>query len=142
LTRYLLDTNVISDATKPLPSGSLLRWLAGQADGDLFISTLSIAEIWRGILQMPRGKRRRALEEWFDSAEGPKSLFAGRVLPFDIDAALIWARLLAEGTTLGRPRSAFDTMIAAIALAGNCVVVTANEKHFEAIVEFVNPARS
>ena len=51
MTRYLLDTNVISQATKPVPSTALLRWLAEQADEDLFISVLSLAEIWRGILE-------------------------------------------------------------------------------------------
>jgi predicted nucleic acid-binding protein len=67
-------------------------------------------------------------------------LFAGRVLPFDERAGLIWARLMAEGTAKGRPRSALDTIIAAIAEANDCVVVTDNEKDFAGIV-IVNPLR-
>jgi len=59
-----------------------------------------MAEIWRGILQMPAGKRQRDLEDWFQGAEGPQHLFAGRVLAFDDQAGLIWARLMAEGTAL------------------------------------------
>ena len=68
------------------------------------------------------------------------ALFAGRVLPFDERAGLIWARLMAEGTTKGRPRSALDTIIAAIAEANDCVVVTDNENDFAGI-EIVNPVR-
>ena len=138
--RYLLDTNIISNVTKPLPSQPLLEWMADQADEDLFISSLSLAEVWRGILEKPAGKKRRELEEWFAGPEGPQALFRGRVLPFDERAALVWARLMAEGTTVGRPRSAFDMVVAAIAEANDCVVVTDNERHFPG-VRLLNPLR-
>jgi toxin FitB len=139
--QHLLDTNIISNVTKPYPSQPLLEWMADQADEDLFISSLSLAEIWRGILEKPAGKKRRELEEWFAGAEGPQALFRGRVLPFDERAALVWARLMAEGTSVGRPRSAFDMVVAAIAEANDCVVVTDNEKHFPGVRLF-NPLRS
>lgn len=138
--RYLLDTNIISNATKPSPSESLLAWLADQNDEDLYIASLTVAEIRRGILEKPAGKRRNDLEDWFGGPEGPQALFAGRVLSFDEPAALIWARLMANGKASGRPRSALDTIIAAIAEANGCVVVTDNEKDF-AGVEIVNPMR-
>lgn len=139
--RYLLDTNIISQVTKPTPSESLLRWMAERADEDLFISSLTIAEIRRGVLEKPAGKKRDQLEAWFAGSEGPQALFAGRVLPFDENAGLIWARLMAAGTAAGRPRSALDTMIAAIAEANRCVVVTDNEKDFAGI-DIVNPLRA
>ena len=138
MTRYLLDTNIISNVVKPQPSESLLAWMAEQRDDDLFIASLTIAEIRRGILDKPAGKRRSALEEWFSGPEGPQALFAGRVLPFDEKAALIWARLMAEGRSKGKPRSALDTIIAATGEANECVVVTDNEKDFEG-VEIINP---
>jgi predicted nucleic acid-binding protein len=139
--RYLLDTNIISNVTKPLPSHPLLEWMAEQIDDDLFISSLSLAEIRRGILEKPAGKKRRELDEWFAGQDGPQALFRGRVLPFDERAALIWARLMAEGTAAGRPRSAFDMVVAAIAEANECVVVTDNEKHFPG-VHLLNPLGS
>lgn len=58
---YLLDTNVISNVIKPRPSDSLMVWMAEQRDQDLFIASLTIAEIWRGILAKPAGKRREQL---------------------------------------------------------------------------------
>ncbi|MFZ5781213.1 MAG: type II toxin-antitoxin system VapC family toxin [Pseudomonadota bacterium] len=139
--RYLLDTNILSNFTKPAPAPSLIAWMAEQADDDLFIASLTVAEIRRGILEKPASKRRDQLEAWFSSAQGPQRLFAGRVLPFDEKAALAWARLMAEGKAKGRPRSALDTIIAAIAEANDCTVVTDNEKDFEG-VDFVNPVRA
>ncbi|MBL8234318.1 MAG: PIN domain-containing protein [Bryobacterales bacterium] len=115
MTRYLLDTNIISNATKPVPSEPLVAWMADQADEQLFIAAFTLAEIRRGILEKPKGRKREQLENWFSGPEGPRMLFAGRVLPFDESAALIWARLMSEGASGGRPRSALDMIIAAIA---------------------------
>jgi len=142
VTRYLLDTNVISEATEPRPSQALSLWLERQDDTDLFISTLSLAEMRRGILEKDPGGKRRQLESWFRGPEGPPALFRGRILSFDEAAAIEWARLMAEGTAVGRPRSAIDMMIAAIASAHRCTLVTLNERHFQDIVTFLNPARS
>jgi hypothetical protein len=140
VTRYLLDTNIISDVTKPKPSTALLAWMADQTDNDLFISALTVAEIRRGLLVKPAGKTRGLLEAWFSGPEGLQALFAGRVLPFDERAALVWAGLMADGTAKGRPRSALDMIIAAVAEANGCVVVTDNEKDFSEL-KFLNPLR-
>jgi len=140
VTRYLLDTNIISNVVKPKPSEPLMAWLAEQRDEDLFISSLTVAEIRRGILEKPRGKKRDALDAWFAGPEGPQALFAGRVLPFDDKAGLIWARLMADGKSAGRPRSGLDMIVAAIAGTNDCVVVTDNERDFAGI-EIINPIR-
>lgn len=140
MTRYLLDTNIISNIVKPHPSEALVAWWADQNDEALFVASLTIAEIRRGILEKPRGKKRDALDAWFSGPEGPQELFANRILPFDDKAALIWARLMAEGKAVGRPRSALDMIIAAVAGANDCVVVTDNEKDFKGL-QIVNPLR-
>jgi predicted nucleic acid-binding protein len=141
VTRYLLDTNIISNVTKPNPSTALLAWMAEQTDNDLFISALTVGEIRRGLLEKSAGKKRALLEAWFVGREGPQALFAGRVLAFDEKAGLIWAQLMADGTARGRPRSALDMIIAAIAEVNGCVVVTDNEKDFTGL-KFVNPLRA
>jgi len=140
VTRYLLDTNIISNIVKPAPSESLLAWMAEQADSDLFIASLTVAEIRRGILEKPAGRKRDALDAWFTGPEGPQALFAGRVLPFDERAGLAWARLMAAATAKGRPRSALDAIVAATAEANACIVVTDNQRDF-ADVEIINPLR-
>lgn len=133
MTRYLLDTNIISNVTKPRPSGPPVTWTAEQTDEDLFLSALTIAEIWRGVVSKPAGRKREELERWFFGPEGPRSLFAGRVPSFDEPAALIWARLMAEGTAAGRPRSALDMIIAATAEANGGIAVTDDESDFAGI---------
>src|SRR5579862_6261891 len=114
--------------------------MEAQADEDLFVSALTVAEIQHGVLEKPTGKKRQALQSWFSGPEGPLSLFAGRVLPFDEKAGLIWARLMAEGAAKGRLRSALDMIIAAVAEANECIVVTDNERDFAGL-KFVNPLR-
>jgi predicted nucleic acid-binding protein len=141
VSRNLLDTNIISNVTKPAPSEALVAWMAQQSDDDLFISSLTVAEIRRGILEKPPGRKRRELERWFSGPEGPQTLFAGRVLPFDEKAGLVWARLIADGKARGRPRSPLDMIIAAVAEANDCVVVTENERDFAGL-KILNPVRA
>lgn len=138
--RYLLDTNILSNFTKPAPSESLVAWMADQSDDDLFIASLTLAELRRGVLEKPAGKRRDQLDAWFSGPQGPQALFAGRILPFDERAGLAWAELMAEGKASGRPRGGLDTIIAAVAAANDCVVVTDNERDFAGI-EIINPLR-
>jgi predicted nucleic acid-binding protein len=140
VSRYLLDTNILSNPTKPMPSSPLLKWLAEQEVQDLFIASLTVAEIWRGVQERQAGKRRTELERWCFGSSGPQAAFAGRILPFDEKAGLIWGRLMAEGTNAGRPRSGLDMILAATAEANDCVLVTDNEKHFAGL-KFINPMR-
>ena len=140
MSRYLLDTNIISNITKPAPSPPLIAWMSEQADESLFISALTVAEIRRGLLEMPPGRRRTRLEAWFGGPDGPSALFSGRVLPFDERAGIVWAQLMADGKARGRSRNALDTIIAATARANDCIVVTDNEKDFIDL-GFINPVR-
>jgi predicted nucleic acid-binding protein len=139
--RYLLDTNIVSEVTKPAPSEALTRWMSEQLDENLFISSLTVAEIRRGILELPAGKKRKRLEDWFSGPEGPPALFADRVLPFDQHAALVWARLMADRKVIGRSRNLLDMIIAAVAEANACVIVTANERDFAGL-KVLNPLLS
>lgn len=139
--RYLLDTNIISNIAKRVPSEPLLAWMSEQEDENLFIASLTVAEIRRVVLEMSAGKRRDQLDAWFCGPEGPQALFAGRILPFDERAGLVWARLMADGKATGRPGSALDTVIAAVAEANDCVVVTGNDTDFEDI-KIINPLRT
>ena len=140
MTRYLLDTNIISNAIKPQPSVLLRGWMQVQQDEDLFLASLTIAEVRRGILELPNGRKRDGLEAWFTGEEGPQALFVGRILPFDDKAGLVWARLMADGKAEGRPRNPLDMILAAVAETNNCVVVTDNERDFRGLPMF-NPLR-
>ena len=137
----MLDTNVISDPLKPRPSDSLLAWLDDQADEDLFTSSLNLAEIWSGVLELPVSRRRREMETWFTGPRGPQAFFRVRLLVFDENAALVWGRLMSDGVKAGRPRSPVDMIVAAVAEANDCILVTDNEKHFAGL-KFINPMRA
>jgi len=141
LTRYLLDTNIISNTIKPEPSPNLVRWFEAQLDDDLFIAASTIAEIQRGILIMPVGRKRDDLEAWFLGGQGPQAYFAGRILPFDENAALIWAQLMAEGRAVGRQRDPMDMLIASAAIANECTIATGNEADFWGL-DIINPLRA
>lgn len=140
MTRYLLDTNILDAFAKSAHTPLLTDWLRRQPGPTLHIASFTLAEVWRGITRMPGGRRRRELERWFTDRDGPQAYFAGRILPFDDAAALIWAELMTAGEPAGRPRSPLDTLIAAAALAHDCVVVTDNTRDF-AGVQTVNPMR-
>lgn len=141
MTRYLLDTNILSKPLKPSPSASLTTWLEEQPDEILFTCSLNLAELWSGILALPAGKRRLALEDWFAGPRGPLVFFRGRILPFDAKAALVWGRIMSDGKRAGKPRSPTDMILAAVAEANGCILVTDNEKHFAGL-KFINPMRT
>lgn len=140
MSKFLLDTNIVSDLIKSQPSDKLLVWMGERENQELYISTITLAEIDRGIRSAPKGKRRTQLEQWFHGDSGLLMQFNSRILSFDSTASLVWGRLMAEGDKKGRPRSAMDMMIAAIAEVNNCIVVTDNEKDFQGI-RILNPVR-
>ncbi len=131
---------VLSNITKLAPAESLITSMAEQVDQDLFIASLTVPEIRRGVLEKPAGNRRSQLDAWLSGPEGPQALFVGRVLTFDEKAGLIWARLMADGKAKGRTRSGLDTIIAAVAEANGCIVITDTEKDF-CDIEIINPLR-
>ncbi len=99
----VLDTNVLSEALKPIPSDEVLRWLAAQLASSVFTTTITMAEVLYGVEALPHGKRRTrllaAVEKMFAEQ------FEGRILPFDEEAARLFARIVAACNTAGRPIS-------------------------------------
>ena len=125
----ILDTNVLSEALRPSPSEKVLRWLAGQEPLAVYITTITVAEVLYGIEVLPAGKRRSRLAAAVDKIFAVE--FAGRILPFDEDAARCFAAIVAGRGAAGRPISQFDAMIAAIARSRRAAVATRNTGDFE-----------
>jgi predicted nucleic acid-binding protein len=132
---YLLDTNVISEMSRPDPAPAVLEWLSGIPDEALFISVLTLGEIRRGIERLDAGRRRERLRTWLEHEL--IDWFGVRVLPVDTAVADRWGRLLAE---VGRTLPSIDSLIAATALHHELRLVTRNEQDFAYDgLEMVNP---
>lgn len=124
----VLDTNVISELMRPVPSASVFEWVGRQPGASLFTTTVTEAELRYGLVLLPKGERRRQLLEAFERMI--EQDFAGRVLPFDRLAARAYAEIVADRRNAGRPIAQFDAQIAAIARSRDAGVVTRNVRDF------------
>jgi predicted nucleic acid-binding protein len=135
---YLLDTNVVSEWTKPRPNPGVIEWLSQVAEDEVFLSVVTFAELRHGIERLPAGRRRRRLGEWL---RGELALrFEGRILPIDGPIAEEWGRIVARHGPRGRPIAAMDCLIAATAQVHALTLVTRNATDFRVSVKAVlNP---
>jgi predicted nucleic acid-binding protein len=134
----VLDTNVLSEALRPVPEPSVLDWLANQPRASLFITTLTRGEILYSIRLLADGKRRRGL--WDAATKIFDADFADQVLNFDSEAADMYAEIAALRRTTGKPISQFDAMIVAMARSRGASLATRNVKDFEDCgVDVINP---
>jgi len=125
----ILDTNVLSEAMKPRPASEVVRWLDSRPEPELFLTSVTQAEILYGIEILARGRRRTALESAIEAIF--EEDFFGRILPFDTDAARVFPKIVARRRASGRPIGQFDAQIAAIAHSRGAAVATRNDADFE-----------
>jgi toxin FitB len=136
--RYLLDTNVVSEWVKPDPSTSVVAWLEGVDEEEVFISVVSFAELSRGVELLPPGRRRRRLERWL--AHELVERFEDRLLGVDLSVAHVWGRMTAAAARAGRPLGSMDAFIAATAGAHGMTLATRNVRDFMALgIGLFNP---
>ena len=136
--RFLLDTNILSEVTKPRPEGRVLDWLDGLDEDRSFISVVSIAEIRRGVALMDNGRKRDALVEWL--ASDLPERFEHRVIPVEERVALAWGDLMGDAKRNGRGMSSMDGLVAATAIAHELSLATRNIKDFEGFgIDLIDP---
>ena len=134
----VLDTNVVSELMRPRPNLKVVEWFAQQQAPNLYISTISEAELRYGIEILPAGQRRDRLRAEVEAMLDED--FAGRVLPFDRDAARAYATIAAARRAAGNPISHADCQIAAIARSLNVSVATRDVNAFQGCgIEVINP---
>ena len=134
----VLDTNVISEATKPHPSDTVRRWFARQNRGGLCTTAVSEAEIFAGLECMAPGRQRNELERGTERML--ERVLGSRVLPFDRHAARLYALIIAERRRIGRPIKSSDAQIAAIARAHDATLATRNVADFaDCGIQVVDP---
>jgi predicted nucleic acid-binding protein len=124
----VLDTNVVSELMRQEPDERVMAWMAGQPMAGLFTTTLTQAEIFYGLLLLPEGRRREAL------IAAARPVFdvdlAGRVLPFDTDAALVYPQIVVGRRRSGQPISQIDAQIVAIVRSRGARLATRNARDF------------
>ncbi len=134
---YILDTNVVSEASREGSAPGVLAWL-GRHDSDAqYISVMTLAEIAGGIEKLPPGHRRTNLEQWL---EGLQQQFQGYILPVDAETALLWGSMRQRFSSGGQSPPFVDLMIGAAALRHGFTVVTRNVNDFGRFgVPVINP---
>ncbi len=136
--KIVLDTNVLSELMKPQGSQKVKNWVATQAKVDLFVTSITQAEILYGIAILPDGKRSQSLREIAQAMFVEE--FVGRILSFDQKAAEYFAQIASNRKRMGKPISQSDAQIAAICLANGAQIATRNVDDFiNCQINIINP---
>jgi predicted nucleic acid-binding protein len=132
--KYIVDANLLSEATKPDPEPQVLEWLRLN-EAHLAVTPVILGELEYGILLFPTSRRKKQLEVWFEKIRS-----TAHCIDFDSKAASSWARLLAYLKSKGYAMPIKDSLIAASAIAHNLTVATRSTRDFKnARVPLINP---
>jgi toxin FitB len=128
---FLLDTNVISEWTKPRPNEGVIRWLADADEDRVLLSVVTLAELRYGVERLPVGARRRRLDGWLNGEILTR--FEARILSVDAAIAHAWGAIVARRDAAGRPIGNIDAFIAATAKHHELALVTRDVTDFEGL---------
>jgi len=132
---FLLDTNVVSESTKPRPNAGVVAWLADVDEDSVFLSVITQTELRYGVERLAPGRKHKQLDRWLQ--KDLLERFQGRILPIDALVADACGKLVARTEALGRPIEARDAYIAATAQVHGLTLVTRNTSHFETTVKSI-----
>lgn len=135
----VLDTNILSELVSPAPAPEVKNWLLKHTEGEVLVTTsVTVFEIEYGLARLPYGRRRKELEERFETLTGSHSEF--EILPFDAVTARLTGKLKADKEASGFNASSADMMIAAITFLAGAILATRNIKDFaETGIALINP---
>ncbi len=137
--KYLLDTCVISEFTKPQPESRVLEWFESTDNDALFLSVINIGEIKKGIYKLPSSNKKQALLSWLTDL---LDNYRDRILPVDMAGMENWGVIVADAEQSGQPVASMDGLIAATAHTYHLALVTRNERDFTACnITMINPWR-
>lgn len=133
----VLDTCVISEALRPSPHPGVVRWLDSIPEETVYVPSLVLGELQKGVDLIAETDRRQAMEVWLHQL---RDRFIDRVLPVDEGSATEWGHLCARLQRIGRPLPVVDSLLAAVVCANDAVLATRNVRHFEQTgVRLINP---
>jgi len=126
---YILDTNVISELVTLKPNSKVIHWLESVDPDNIYLSVITLGEIWMGVEKLPASKRKNTLDSWFNDELLVR--FHNRILPLDLPVLLTWGELTARLEKTGNPMPAIDSLLAATALQSEFTLVTRNTEDFK-----------
>lgn len=134
----ILDTNVISELTRPVPDSGVIAWVDSQPTEETAVTAITVAELRYGVRRLPDGRRKTELSEAVSALVDTD--FRGRVEAFDVLAAEQYADVVTTRERAGRPISTSDAQIAAICRVLNATLATRNTADFTGTgVGLINP---
>ncbi len=134
---YLLDTCVISEIVKPAPSSRVMMWINSIPSERLFLCSITIGEIRRGLTKLPESKKKERLTDWLNTL---LENYQDRIHSIDITVAENWGIMQGKAENEGMPMSSIDSLIAATSYTHNLILVTRNEEDFQASkLSIINP---
>lgn len=135
---FVLDTCLVSESVRKTPNTGVMQWIGTQRSEDLWLTTLTLGELVKGIQRLPSESKRSDLEHWY--AQDLMARFRGRIQGLDDGVAFEWGRLCARLESAGTPMPAVDSQIAAVCLYLGATLVTRNVAEFRhAGVQVLNP---
>ena len=138
MSGIILDTNVVSEPKRPSPDPKVRAWFESQDAERLYLTTTVIGELAVGIERLPAGRRRTDFRRWLDALITED--FFGRILTFDVEAALIYGKIVADALARGRPPTVGDAQIAAVARRERMAVASRDVRDFETLdVPIIDP---
>ena len=138
MSGYLLDTNVLAELRRPRPNARVVSFISAQPLEQLYVSTVSVAEIRFGIEAVVDPKKRTELAAWLSNIVRP--MFGRRMIEVSEDVMYTWRVLVEDGRKIGHTFSQPDLIIAASALCHGLTVVTRNVRDFaRTSVPLANP---
>ena len=136
--KYLLDTNVISELISKNAETRVLVWIDSIDPENVFLSSITIGELCKGIERLPESIKKTRLVDWLHNDIMLR--FNGRILSADAEAMLAWGKIFAKLEKSGRIIPAIDSLILALAAHGHCILVTRNAEDFKGTgIKIINP---
>lgn len=133
---YVVDTNVVSELLKPAPSQNVIDWF-WDCEGSIYLNSITVKELYFGILRLDDGKRKAALME---SVDGIVKDCADKTFAFDGFCGYLCAKMQQESLAQGRLPTIEDMMIASMAKRNDAVLATRNVKDFAHLdIDIINP---
>jgi toxin FitB len=128
MSRYLLDTNIVSELVKSRPDTRVVAWIRASDEADLHLSVLTFAEIRYGIEELTPGARRERLRRWMDADLADR--FENRILEVNRAIAEVWGAIMARAAAVSVRLPVMDTLLAATAEYHGMTMVTRNIRDF------------